>query len=261
MKATVPLFLSALVLIGGPSAARGATIVGLPEASAFYDITGGNELTSVPDPSDAAGLTMNVTFTPDATDIGQATNAVSLLEIGGNANGTGLYLLGGELHFLSKMQSAAGNVVAAFNDLDYDSGNRMVGVKSTFGPLAAGTEYSVGVVYDPNGASTMTMAVLPTGGSVFQETVNFVNADTTNGNWAGNNTVTSFNAPSNAGGGNTVAGNPFQEGAAMNALSGTAGRALMWNELGTVIPEPAGASLLAFGAALLGFRRRRPGRG
>jgi hypothetical protein len=38
----------------------------------------------------------------------------------------------------------------------------------------------------------------------------------------GNDTITSFQSPNNAGGGNNVGGNPFQEGANMNALSGTA---------------------------------------
>lgn len=248
------------VLLFSSATSFAANIVGLAPSdpsNLLNSASGGVATVTVVGSTLVDGLTMNITFTPSAIDIGQATNAVNLIEIGGNANGTGLFLLGGQLHFLSKMQGAAANVVTTFDDLDYGSGNNMVGVISSFGALTAGTEYSVGVIYDPLGASSsVTFGVLPTGGSLFQESVTLTGQGTKT-NWQGNRTVNAFTSPGNVGAGTSTAGQAFQEGAAMNALDGTAGQAALWNTQGTLVPEPSTSGVLGLAGLLMMARRRR----
>lgn len=105
-------------------------------------------------------------------------------------------------------------------------------------------------------SASVTLAVQPTAGPLYSESWSFTNDGT---NWAGNNTVVSFNPPSNAGAGNTVAGNPFQEGTGvMNALRGIAGQALIYNEVATLVPEPSTFALATLGhLGLIGSGRRR----
>ncbi|QTN33384.1 hypothetical protein HZ994_14020 [Akkermansiaceae bacterium] len=249
-----------IILAAAAGSSSAATIVNLLEVDAYYDQTGGDPLTTpASNPANInAGLTINVTFTPNSTDIGELGGAIALVEIGGNANGTGLYLLGGELHFLGKMQGAAGDVVTSFNDLDYSSGNNMIGVKSAFGQLSADTEYSVAVLYDPLGATpTLTLGVKPTGGGLATESYTLTGVGAKN-NWYGNRTITSFRTPLNAGAGTTNTGSPWREGTGfMKDLSGTAGRALLWNAQGTIVPEPSSLSLLALCGIFLLRRTRR----
>ena len=52
----------------------------------------------------SAGLSFNITFTPTAADL---TGLVTLMEIGGQTNGTALYLLDGVPVFLSKTGGGA----------------------------------------------------------------------------------------------------------------------------------------------------------
>ena len=260
MKSTL-LSVIALTLIAG--FANAATIVNV-STTAIFDVTGGNDnsnIVTVTNPNDANGLTMNVTFTPNGADIAQAGNAIPLVEIGGNANGSGLYLLGGQVYFLSKMNGNNTDVISSFPDFDQTEADNMIGVRSSDitgitagGILTAGTEYSVAAIMDPTiGSASVTLAVQPTAGSLFSESWSVTNDGT---NWAGNNTVVSFNPPSNAGAGNTVGGHPFQEGTGnMVALGGTAGQALIYNEVATLVPEPSTLALAAVG--LGGLRRRR----
>lgn len=263
MKLALPF---TFVLALSTGSANAATIVDVSTA-AIFDLTGGNDnnnINTVVDPNNANGLTMNVTFTPDAADIAQADNAVPLVEIGGNANGSGLYLLGGQIYFLSKMNGAAGDFIESFPDLDQTQANDMIGVRGSDiagipngGALTAGTEYSVAAIMDPTmGSASVALGIQPTGGSLVSESWSFTNDGT---NWAGNNTVVSFNPPSNAGAGNNVDGNPFREGTAnMIALGGTAGQALIFNEVGTFVPEPSTVALLCLGlSSLLSVRSRR----
>ncbi|MGB6220754.1 hypothetical protein [Haloferula sp.] len=193
----------------------------------------------------AAGLSMNIVFTPNGNDINQIiTKSRNLAEIGGNGSGTGLYLNGGEIYFLSKV-GGSGSDVATFNDLDFATGgNNLVAYKSSFGPLTEGTEYSIGLIYDPNTtAPTLTLGILPTGGTLSIETVNFTGFEALGSNWFGNRTVSSFVIPGNGGGGTSTDGNPFRDGANSTtsnilALNGTKGPVTVWNSLGSQIAVP-----------------------
>lgn len=216
-------------------------------------------------PTAANGLTFNVTFTPTLSDVDSATQAINVMEIGGDANGSGLYLLGGELHFLSKMNGTGANFVSTFNDLDLASGNNLLGVKSTFGALSAGTEYSVAILFDPITAATLEIAVLPSGGSLSLESYSVAGVGVKT-NWHGDNSASAFRGTNigNFGGSiistdpNTT--NPFHENN-INAkpFAGTQGQALYWDLPGSaiVIPEPSGITLLLLGSSVAFARRRR----
>jgi len=211
-----------------------------------------------PGAENANGLTFNVTFTPVAGDLDSSTAAVSLVEIGGDANGSGLYLLGGELHFISKMNGSGPNV-PAFDDLDWASGNNMIGATSSFGALTAGTEYSVAVVFDPITSASLEIGVLPTGGSLSMDSFSLLNIGTKN-NWSGDDSASAFRGTDigNFGGASVGTGDPFEEAQINgNTFEGSAGQALYWSRNSMIIPEPSGLAFLGLGLLLLFGNRRR----
>lgn len=268
MRTILPL----LVSVGAVPLSHGALIVALDPADARFDsLTDNDDLAGGfnagdPGAENGFGLTFNVTFTPATGDLDSATQAVSILEIGGDANGSGLYLLGGQLHFISKMNGVGGNFISSFNDLDFASGNNLIGVISSFGALAAGTEYSVAVLFDPIDAfPSLTIAVQPAGGSLAVESYSLSGVGTKT-NWDGDNSASAFRGTNigNFGGSiiNTDAntGNPFHENNLnANPFEGTQGQALYWTqENPTLIPEPSGVMMGIFGSfCLLGRRRRQ----
>lgn len=195
------------------------------------------------------GLQFNVTFTPATGDLDSTPRAVNVLEIGGDANGSGLYLLGGELHFISKMDGNGANTVnlGTLNDLAFNSGNNMIGVKSSFGALTAGTEYSVAVLFDPITAATLDIGVKAGADPIATESyaISGVGGKT---NWSGDDSATAFrgNPPNNVGNlggalintdGNTAY--PFHEdNINANPFEGTQGQALYWTQSSAVIRPP-----------------------
>lgn len=222
-----------------------------------------------PGGANAQGLTFNVTFTPTAADLDPvvnplvSSNAMNILEVGGDANGSGLYLFDGELHFISKMNGGVGNVPNLFNDLNFSSGNNMIGVRSSFGPLIAGTEYSVAVVFDPLTTATIQLGILPTGGSLSTESYTISGVGTRT-NWSGDDSVTALRganangAIANFGGANTAGGDTWSEALInANGFNGTAGQALYWSANGTIVPEPSGSLLAVLAVAGFVMRRRR----
>lgn len=262
----IPLLLTALLPV---PATQAALIVNLDPVDARFDSVTDNDDGSggfpAGAPTAANGLTFNVTFTPAAGDIDSATQAVNVMEIGGDANGSGLYLLGGELHFLSKMNGVGADFVTSFDDLDFASGNNMIGVKSSFGTLTAGTEYTVAVIFDPiETTPVLNLAVLPTGGILTQDSFSPVGVGAKT-NWHGDNSASAFRGTNvgNLGGtiissnGNTT--NPFHENNInANPFEGTQGQALYWDQPGAaIVPEPSGSSLLLLGASVALVRRRR----
>lgn len=215
-------------------------------------------------PTAANGLTFNVTFTPVAADLESSTQAINIMEIGGDANGSGLYLLGGELHFLSKMNGTGANFLSGFNDLNLSSGNNLLGVKSGFGTLNAGTEYTVAVLFDPITSASLEIGILPTDGGLSLESFS-VSGVGTRTNWHGDNSATAFRGTDVGNLGGTVISSdpnttyPFHENN-INArpFAGTQGQALYWDLPGAVIavPEPSGTALLLLGTSVAFVRRR-----
>ena len=262
------LFLASLVIA---PLSQAAFIVNLDPADVRFDSATDNDDAGVgfpagdPGAQNANGLTFNVTFTPAAGDVDSTTQAINILEIGGDANGSGLYLLGGELHFLSKVTSGGANLVSPFNDLDLASGNNMIGVRSSFGPLTVGTEYSVAVIFDPVDASpALTIGVLPDGGVLATESYAISNPNG-NTNWSGDDSASAFRANNIANfGGSIISSNgntasPFHENNInANPFEGTQGQALYWTqENPALVPEPSATFLGLLGSLALMIRRRR----
>ncbi len=251
------------------SLAQGALIVNLDPALARFD-----SLTDADDgvggfgagaPTAANGLAFNVTFTPAAGDLDSNTLAVNIMEIGGDANGSGLYLLGGELHFLSKMNGTGANAVGTFNDLNFASGNNLIGIKSSFGALSAGTEYTVGVIFDPVDVTpTLEIGVLPANGTISLESysVSGVGVKT---NWHGDNSATAFRGGNVGNLGGTVISttpslaDPFHEtNINANPFEGVQGQALYWDQPDpALIPEPSTTLLTILASFGLLARRRK----
>ncbi|MGI9239795.1 MAG: hypothetical protein ACR2RV_03280, partial [Verrucomicrobiales bacterium] len=245
-------------------ASHAATIVNLDPGTARFDSLvdddsgAGGFPAGDPGGQNVDGLTFNVTFTPAAGDLDSTAAAVSLVEIGGDANGSGLYLLGGELHFISKMNGAASNL-PAFDDLNWASGNNMIGARSTFGALSAGTEYSVAVVFDPLTSARLQIGVLPNGGSLMTDSFDLLNVGTKT-NWSGDDSASAFRGTNiaNFGGANVTGGDPFAEAAINgNTFEGDAGQALYWSQNSMIIPEPSGLAFLGLGLLLIFGSRRR----
>ena len=256
------LAISSIALAAATSHA--ALIVNLDPASARFDSLtdddsgAGGFGAGDPGAENANGLTFNVTFTPAAGDLDSTSAAVSLVEIGGDANGSGLYLLGGELHFISKMNGTGTNI-PAFDDLDWASGTNMIGARSSFGQLSAGTEYSVAVIFDPLTNASLEMGVLPSGGSLTTDSFNLLNIGTKT-NWSGDDSASAFRGTNigNFGGANVTGSNPFDEAAINgNTFEGSAGQALYWSQNSMIIPEPSGLAFAALGLLLVFGRRSR----
>lgn len=266
MKLIFPILLAA-------STAQAAVLVSdLNTASAVYD--GGTISTvggGVAQPDLAAGHTFNVEFTPLAADV---TGTVLLLEIGGTANGTGLYLINGVLSYLTKHNSGDPFTPDSLNDTSLIPGGGVTrgeaAVQSSFGTIAAGTAYSVAASWDQAGNLALAMEDSTSGQlDTFTLTGSY-------GNWSGDESFSvGTNPRSGAGGpGGSVGGmageiagaNPAspwnveldnETPADLKGFSGTIDRALYWNDSGTLaltVPEP-GVGLLAL--AGLGFMARR----
>lgn len=263
-----PFLLSPLLFA---SISHGALIVNLdPSAARFDSLTDDDDLAAGFNAGDPAtenpfGLTFNVTFTPAAGDVDSTTQAVNIIEIGGDANGSGLYLLGGELHFISKMNGTGAQFISSFNDLNFSSGNNMIGVRSSFGALTVGTEYSVAVLFDPIDTNpSLQIAVLPTGGSLSVESYALSGVGIRT-NWDGDNSASAFRGTDIGNFGGTIistdtnTSNPFHENNInANPFEGAQGQALYWTvENPTLIPEPSASLLGLLGAISLLARRRR----
>ena len=265
--------LASLFVFSSVSVTQAALIVNLDPADARFDSlidnddgTGGFNAGD-PGAQNVNGLTFNVTFTPSAGDLDSSTSAVNILEIGGDANGSGLYLLGGELYFISKMNGTGVNTLAdplASNDLNFASGNNMIGVRSSFGPLTAGVEYSAAILFDPITAGTLEIGILPELGSLTLDsfTLSGVGGKT---NWDGDNSASAFrgnppNVLGNFGGASQgAATDPWSE-VSMNGnpFEGIQGQALYWTlDNAEIVPEPSATLLVLLGGLAIGVRRSR----
>ena len=165
------------------------------------------------------------------------------------------------------MNGGGANFISSFatNDLDFSSGNNMIGVRSSFGPLSAGTEYSVAVIFDPiDGSPNLEIGVLPPGVSLATESYALSGVGTKT-NWDGDNSASAFRGTNiaNFGGsiistdGNTT--DPFHENNInANPFEGAQGQALYWTqESPALIPEASGTLLGLLGSFGLLIRRRR----
>ena len=295
-------FTTGMLLAAFGTAARANVIVGLAPASALASSndTAGQTIVFSPgapnannsiqpatpttDAQRAAGLTMNLTITPTAADL---TGTRLLMEIGGSANGTGLFLVNGVPTLVSKQASNASVVPNSANDTDL-SDNTLT-VQHNGPALQAGSTYTVGAILrfrgdgtaaNPYQDASATLAVDSSGNGSAVSVTDFVLTDaTTNGiNWSGNRSI-SVKTKTTGAGTNTnpnigYLGGTHEDATAVtpNGLAFFAGTrdtnidgvqdfqgatadGYLWNQTG-LVPEPGALSVLAV-AALAGTRRRR----
>lgn len=197
--------------------------------------------TGVPQPDLALGHAFNIEFAPVAGDL---SGTVLLMEIGGTANGTGLYLINGVLVYITKHGGTDAAVPSGLNDTSIDPA---AAVSSTFAPLTAGVTYSAAASWSQ--ASELVLAVKPAGGAMTREVFTLSG---TFGNWSGDESFSVGQNPRISGGGpgGTVGGlagegvgnepgAPFDvesdaDVQLLKSFAGTISRALYWNAVGEI---------------------------
>jgi len=237
--------LLSIALVIATTPAHAAVIVSLSPVTADY-AGGANTGTSIGGTTQADGLTFNITFTPTAADL---TGLVTLMEIGGQTNGTALYLFDGTPVFLSK---TGGGSEYTIPDTTFDGSG--IAVQHSGGSLTAGVQTTVAAIYN-NALGDLTLAV---GSTPVTSTISISNPQS---NWNGNNSLSVGTMSGNVGDRSGTFGDTAAAfGTDVKSLAGTVdGDAYYWNSsAATVIPEPSTAILACLGG-MLGLLRRRRG--
>jgi len=263
------------------SSAFGVNLTDLSAGTAQYDggaINTGNAShptvpTPIPVQNLALGHTMNVAFTPTVADL---SGTVLLMELGGSANGSGLYLYNGELFYTTKQASSDNFIADSLNDTILIPGGGVThgeaALLSTYGLLTAGLSYTAAVSWDQAGNLQLAIQQGVSAGvlDTFTLTGSF-------GNWQGDRSFSVGQSPrTQAGGvGGSVGGMAgenvgFNPAAPWNvetdtdvqilqSLAGTVENALYWNAAGnlTVVPEPSVIAVAGVGLTVLLLARRR----
>ena len=200
---------------------------------------------SVAPTTQTAGMTFNITFTPTAADL---TGLVTLMEIGGQSNGTALYLLDGVPVFLSK---TGGGAVYTVPDTTFDGSG--IAVSHSGGSLSANVQETVAAIYNPV-SGALALAV---GSTAVSDNITISNPQN---NWNGNNSLSvglrSVNGGDRAG--TFPAAGTFNQD--LKSLAGTVdGDAYYWNNAAaTIIPEPSSMILMSIAlGGLVALRRRK----
>jgi PEP-CTERM motif len=242
----------------GASVYGGTIVPDLNDASAVYSSTTATPLTNTVIASQtlANGVTLAASFTPNATDIANSANGpVAVLEIGGSSNGTGLWIIGGNLWFLSKGTSAPKAVPSS--TLDLDGSTKVIGVQ--LDPITADVQLNVYASLDTANDSLL----ISQNSSVITYALSNV---ASTWNWQGNDSVSFGIAdPTLPSGGNMgwcgaladlAAGtSPFSDNSAQS-LNGNVSLGQIFNAVSTV-PEPSTLALGVLGGAAVLFLRRR----
>ena len=230
-----------LLLLTASLPSHAAIIVDLNPVDANY--AGGKNAGTTRSSTAANGLTFNITFTPTAADL---TGLVTLMEIGGQTNGSALYLLDGVPVFLSK---TGGGTVYTIPDTTFDTSG--IAVAHSGGSLTVGDQTTVAAIYNP-GTGALTLAV---GSTPVTDTFSITNPQS---NWNGNNSLSVGTRSNNIGdrSGTFSSAGTFNQD--LKSLAGTVdGDAYYWNSsAATVIPETSVALLGSLGMLVL-LRRRR----
>lgn len=183
-----------------------------------------------------AGFSLDIAFTPREADV-MVGSSRNVWEIGGTSNGTGLYLIDGDLYFVSKMNSNNANKPAALTDIDWDGTG--VSIPLSSGGLNPDERVSVALrftldalEYSVNGAAPVTQALANRGGS---------------NNWRGTPDVNIGDVDPNTGqrgGLTTDAGSPFFTDNFASMTDGTASvlYARLWNATDGSITNTAGSA-------------------
>jgi len=256
MKAITRILALVSCLAAAVQADADIIVTNLDPVSAVYD--GTNVATiggGVPQPTLANGHAFNIEFTPTGADV---ANTVLLMEIGGTANGTGLYLINGVLAYLTKQNADDSQVASGLDDTFLGpEPDESAAVTNTFGPVVAGEAYTAAASWDNAGNLILAIQAdnLATG------KIDNITITGTYGNWSGDE---SFSVGTNprvgAGGpGGSVGGmsgenalnefgEPFDveddlETPILKGFQGTITRALYWNAVGQIGLFPSGVTL------------------
>lgn len=247
MKKQRFVYLAAAVALVNADPASAEILVELEPATALYDsdekglVSDGSvqppdNLSGVPavgtgSHPHSSGFTFNISFVPTTADL---SGTKVLIEIGGNSNGTGLYLIGGVPTLLSKQGAEATSHPDSLNDAVLPS----IGLQSTIGVLEAGVSYSFSASW--NHAGTLELRVKQDG-QQNQILDSFVVTGIP-GNWSGNDTlsVRTLNT-GNAGGlardtTNAIDPRFNTNSSQVSSFSGTVSHAIFWNASDVVPP-------------------------
>ena len=207
------------------------SVVTTPLAPQFdHPAIHGDSLNLLPDPDIDAGFAFEVAFMPAGFD---DFGTVRVMEIGGTSNGTGLYLLDGVPHFVSKMDSAPTSLPAGFNDTDWGDGN--VSVPLAGAPLPLDVPARIAVICH---LDSLTFSVNGLGQSTVPLT-----GRTTQSNWSGDDTIrVGQNPDAGHGGLGTDPAGVFDDVATF-PLEGTVSLARLWHA-----PDASGFSSQAVDA-------------
>jgi hypothetical protein len=246
-------------------AVQGGTIVpDLDDGSAVFSSTAPVTSSTLPSALTLAnGLTLAASFTPNATDIANSANGpVGVLEIGGSSNGSGFWLINGDLWFLTKGTSQ-GTAVPSSN-LDMDGVDGVIGIQ--LDALTAGVQLDVYASLD-----TVNDSLLISQNSI--TTSYTLTGVTSSWNWQGNRSVSFGNVdPTVTVNGAThqqaqgydgaladlaAGSSPFSDNSAV-ALDGTVELGQIFNAVSIQpAPEPGTLALAGLGVAGLLLARRR----
>lgn len=186
------------------------------------------------------GWTMNATITPDPEDV-EVGQTRLIMEIGGNVNGTGLWLIDG-IPTLALKTGGGGAFPSTLVANDLDITNNAAAIYSSFGKLTAGNEATVAATWNANNEFTLAVQDNDAQLGVLQSAT--VTGTSNDYNWYGNSTFLEGNLagdPGSYGGLSGASDNPFS---ADNAASfdGTfsASDTMLWNEPATLsLNDPA----------------------
>lgn len=262
---TLPLRVSLMAtaaLIATGAARAGVIVPDLNDASAIYNSATASTVTVAT--TRANGLTLAASLTPSLADVTKSDGAVAVIEIGGTANGSGLWILNGNLWFISHSSQ---NVVFPSSGADFSGADSAIGLN--LGTVAANTQVDAFVSLN---IATGTL-ITSLNSVVNSYSLTGVAAGASGWNWHGNNTV-SFGSPDPFADGALGGHNGYRGGLTYDnpsdaitvdalfnannavALSGTLHRGQVFNTV-SAVPEPGSAALGLLGSVTLLRRRRR----
>ncbi|QQL45870.1 sulfatase/phosphatase domain-containing protein [Sulfuriroseicoccus oceanibius] len=177
------------------------------------------------------GVTLEINCTPASSDL---TGMALLIEIGGNSNGSALYLVDGVPTFIQKQNSSDPATPTSLADTTLPE----IAVQSSYGTLTSGITYQIAAIYTPpaqgSTTGTLRLAVKTEGGNTSLDVFSITNASPS-GNWSGNETLsvgTTNSELTNRAGLSTTPGTFYN--ASQKSFSGTIERALYWNATGSI---------------------------